>query len=441
VRTRPPRAHPTDPARRGRRAPAAWTTTTYFAEGLPWSLLHQVAAEFFTAIGLPARLVGYTSALHITGSLKFLWSPIVDLVGSLRQWMIATQVIMGVLVGVLALHAHQLEAIAASGAVETTWFWMLLVALGILSATHDIACDGYYMDALDRDAQARYSGLRVAAFRAAMLVGSAGLVYLGGRFGWLTSFAAGGVMLIALAAYHQLLLPRGRNEDNLRKHGSGDRPRLAHVKASYGSFLRQPQVVIVLLFLTTYKLGDALMFSMSKVLLRDLGVTTELRAMVNFFGIGAMIAGATLGGAWVARVGLGRALLPITLLMALSEPLYLLLAGATLPLGMAAAFDVPPSAAQAFAPSLVLITGIITIEQFMGGMATAAQMIFIMRRCHPDHKAAHFAFATALYSFAQMTSGTYSGVFYEAHGPILYFALTSLACVPALALVNFVPTD
>ena len=44
----------------------AWTGSTYFAEGLPWSVLHQIAAEFFTAAGLPPSQVGYTSALHLT---------------------------------------------------------------------------------------------------------------------------------------------------------------------------------------------------------------------------------------------------------------------------------------------------------------------------------------------------------------------------------------
>lgn len=76
-------------------------------------------------------------------------------------------------------------------------------------------------------------------------------------------------------------------------------------------------------------------------------------------------------------------------------------------------------------------------EQLFGGMATAAQMVFIMRRCHPEHKAAHFAFATALYALAQSLSGTYSGVVYEAHGPIAYFGLASAACVPALLLLPF----
>ncbi len=74
--------------------------------------------------------------------------------------------------------------------------WVLLVAVGVLSATHDIACDGYYMEALEPQRQARFSGVRVAAFRAAMLVGSSGLVVVAGATNWLWGFGAGAALLL-----------------------------------------------------------------------------------------------------------------------------------------------------------------------------------------------------------------------------------------------------
>jgi PAT family beta-lactamase induction signal transducer AmpG len=88
-----------------------------------------------------------------------------------------------------------------------------------------------------------------------------------------------------------------------------------------------------------------------------------------------------------------------------------------------------------------LIGLVVVIEQFCGGMATAAQMIFIMRRCHPDHKAAHYAFATAVYSTAQMAIGGYSGHVYENVGPVSYFWIVSALTIPAVLLARFVPKD
>jgi PAT family beta-lactamase induction signal transducer AmpG len=427
-----PVASPPDPPPARRAGTIAWTGSTYFAEGLPWSILHQVAAEFFTAAGLPARQVGFTSALHLTSSLKFLWSPIVDLFGTLRQWMIATQLGLGLLFGVLAVLANDL--FFSPGERDTTVIWLVLVAIGIASATHDIACDGYYMAALGREDQARYTGIRVAAFRAAMLVGSSGLVYLGGAFHWLAGFGVAALLMGVLAIAHRLRLPHVE----ARRDGAAkmtDEERWDHVRRSYLSFLTQERAAAVILLLLTFKLGDALMFGMSKVLLRELGVTTAERGILNGFGIGTSILGAVLGGMWIARTSLARALLPIALLMAATEPLYLYLAAPSLPGSVLEYFEAPASLAYSLSPPLWHIGAIMIVEQLFGGMATAAQTIFIMRRCHPDHRAAHFAFATAIYALAQMLSGTYSGILYETHGPIVYFCVTSVACIPCLILI------
>ncbi|MBK9752834.1 MAG: MFS transporter [Nannocystis sp.] len=419
----------------------AWTGSTYFAEGLPWSVLHQIASEFFTAAGLPPSQVGYTSALHLTSSLKFLWSPIVDLFGTLRRWLIATQALLGLLMGVLAVLAHDLAL--GTGEKDTTFIWLTLIAIGVASATHDIACDGYYMDALDKDAQARHAGTRVAAFRVAMLVGNSGLVYLGGRHSWLLGFGLAGGLMLILAVVHRVLLPPSAGERSRRASKVPERSgaeRAAHVRASYLSFLRQDRALVVVLFLLTYKLGDALMFNMSKVMLRDLGVSTAERGVINGFGTGASILGAMLGGAWIARSSLARAVVPITILMCATQPLYLLIAAPSLPMGAGNLADAPAYFTAWMAPSLTAITIIMIIEQLCGGMAVAAQMVFLMRRCHPDHKAAHFAFGTAIYAVSQMVTGTYSGWVYQAQGPLVYFALACVACIPCLVLVRWIPT-
>jgi MFS transporter, PAT family, beta-lactamase induction signal transducer AmpG len=418
----------------------AWTGSTYFAEGLPWSVLHQVASEFFTAAGLPARQVGYTSALHATGSLKFLWSPVVDLFGTLRQWMIATQALLGALMGLLAVLAHELFT---AGSQDTTFIWVMLVGIGVASATHDIACDGYYMDALPKQAQARNVGVRVAAFRAAMFVGNSGLVYLAGRTSWLLGFGVAGALMAALAAGHWLWLPRVAGRARPVKASEPAKTwdqRLSHVSEAYLSFFQMKHAALVVGFLLCFKLGDALLFNMSKVMLRDIGVSTAERGAINGYGTAASIAGAILGGMWISRVSLTRALLPITLLMAVTHPLYLIIAGSIVPMQAAVLADAPAYAVAHLAPSHLTIASILVVEQFCGGMATAAQMVFLMSRCHPDHKAAHFAFGTAIYSLAQMITGSLSGHVYELQGPLVYFALTCVACIPCVLLVRFVPT-
>lgn len=420
-----------------------WTSSTYFGEGLPWSIGHQIASEYVTAIGMSPKQVGYTAWLHGTTMLKFLWSPIVELFGSLRNWLVGMQALMGIVVGILAIAAHRLATSDSSGAKDTTWIWVLLVGVGILSATHDIACDGYYMAALDKRDQARYSGTRVAAFRAAMLLGSSALVFLGGHVSWLWGFGTAAAILIVLAIVHRQLLPRVEAKKTRKEAELG--ARLAHVAGAYLTFLRQPQVVLVIAFLLTYKMADVLMFSMSKVLFaRELGIPTDLRGVLNAFSMAASIGGAILGALWISKRSLSKTLFIITLLMALTEPLFVGLAALAPDLAISQPGTVGSLNGIEWSkavPGLVAVTVVVVLEQICGGLATAAQMVFIMRRCDPNHRAAHYAFATAIYSIPQMIVGGYSGHFYERLGAVNYYWLVSALTLPAVVLSRHVPTE
>jgi PAT family beta-lactamase induction signal transducer AmpG len=403
----------------------AWTASSYLGEGLPWTFMHQVATEFLTAIRAPLEQIGYTSLLHLGTTLKFAWSPLVDLVSSKRTWILVTQA---------AMSAVMLAVAVAAWSAHLGAFWVLLAAMSVLSAAHDIACDGFYMAALDRGEQALYSGVRVAAFRAAMIVGSSGLVYLAGRTSWLAGFGLAGVLLALVAAVNARLLPRPAEPPRAapadratrapgatpeRPARAWDRLAGSAFVAAYRSFLGQPQAVRVLAFMLFYKLGDILMFAMSKPLLRDLGVTTSQRGVLNGFGTAVTITGSILGGALIARLGLGRCLVPMTWFQNLAIPLYWLLAVAR--------------------PGLAGVAAVVMVEQFAAGVGSAAHVVFLMQRCRKAFSASHYAFATAVVALSSTLSGAVSGHLAKHLGLPTYFFVAFLASAPALALVHFVP--
>ena len=292
-----------------------WVSTSYFGEGLPWSFLHQMATEFLTAIRASNTMVGSTSLLHLSVTLKLLWSPIVDLFGRKRTWMWMMQVILGLGMFVVA-------AVAPTG--NLTAFWTVIVVLSVLHATHDIACDGFYMQALDRKDQARFSGVRMAAFHVARLVGSSLLVFLAGRTNWMLGFGAAGVLMILTGLTNRAVAPHPPEH-----HPQDDIPGVAADEgkakrrafwAAYKTFFTQESAVLVIGFLFLYRLGDIMMFAMSKPLLRDLGVSTAQRGIVNGFSMSANIAGSLVGAAIVARRGLERWLIPMTYIQNLAIP-------------------------------------------------------------------------------------------------------------------------
>ena len=64
-----------------------------------------------------------------------------------------------------------------------------------------------------------------------------------------------------------------------------------------------------------------------------------------------------------------------------------------------------------------------------------------MQHSAPEHRAAHYAFATAVYSLPQTVIGGLSGQLYEGVGPVTYFSIVSALTLPAVVLARLVPTE
>jgi len=387
-----------------------WTSTTYFGEGLPWTFLHQMGTEFLTAIGASKTQIGATSWLHLAVTFKFAWSPVLDLFGRRRTWLWALQLILG---------GGMLVVAGIAPSRNLTTFWIAMSALAVVHATHDIACDGFYLQALDRRQQALYAGTRLGAYRLAMIVGSSILVVLAGRTSWLLGFGAAGVLMILTALVNAAIMPHPPERHAEGASGAGGAHRPVAFLEAFTSFIVQPQAAAVLAFLLTYRLGDIMMFAMSKPLLRDIGVDTAHRGLLNGMGTGASILGVILGGAYVARRGLQRSLVPLIFAQNLAIPLYILMA--------------------VYKPHFAGVTAIVLTEQFMGGLGMAGNTVFMMQRCRRAFSASHFAMATSVVSLASTFSGALSGPLNERLGHPLFFTVAFLASIPSLVLVWIVP--
>jgi MFS transporter, PAT family, beta-lactamase induction signal transducer AmpG len=393
-----------------------WTSTTYLGEGLPWSVLHQMATEYFTAKRVPRAQVGYTSALHLAVTLKFLWSPIIDLFSTKRRWLIAMQLALGLVLLGIALVAEQ---------QSLGLLWSMLSVFAVFHATHDAACDGFYILALDPQRQALYSGVRVAAFRAAMVLAGGGLVYVAGKTSWLLAFASAAVIMLLLGGTNALVAPHITEPPREQGPGAAGRTWLERLQRSpffeaYRTFFTQPRAVAVLAFIFFFRLGDIMMFAMAKPLLRDLGVATSTRGILTGVGTAMSIAGSLFGGALIARDGLKRWLIPLAFLQNGAIPLYALLA-----LGW---FGGLPG-----------ITAVVCFEQLASGLGNAAHTVFLMQRCRAAFSASHYAFATAVVALASTLAGVTSGHLNTWLGSPLYFAFAFVCSWPSLVLIFLVP--
>ncbi len=149
--------------------------------------------------------IGLTSLFGLPWVLKFLWGPQIDQYGTKRRWMLTMQFLLVFMVIAVAFLSPLPE-----GGVRMI---AILFFIGsFLAATHDMAIDGYYMEALDRKGQAKFVGYRVMAYRISMMTGTGVIVTIGATTNWLVGFLSAGALLSLLFIYHLLLLPKVEEE-------------------------------------------------------------------------------------------------------------------------------------------------------------------------------------------------------------------------------------
>ncbi len=475
---------------RGPSHPAAWVTTTYFAEGFPYSLVNNVAEVLFQALGASLQAIGLTALFHLPWNVKFLWAPLLDRYETKRRFLVGCEVVILALVLVLAV-------LGSTPTLGSLTFVFLLLA--IVSATHDIAIDGYYLEALDKTGQSKWVGMRAAAFRGATVMCSGPLLFLVDEAGWRVSWLSAAAVAAILLAYHATFLPRVEaRQAPLRTWLTPKRVQVIAAIAvvvvvvalidrrfpfisAIGARLRaivepipwlgqldlEGWIGLVLLtiivgtlallgrvhrwmarhdspyaraFVTLLDqplMGRALAF----IMLFRLGESFVMKMRMPFLrgpadmdlGTYGLINGTLGWGATIAATIAGGWLISRHGLRRWLWPFVLAQNIPNLLYAWAAGQPEPAALGH------VVLGAIVIGEDIGAGLGTAAFMVYIMRCVDPRHKATHMAVLTAIMSLGFTLAGVASGFLADALGFSVYFLLTFVATVPSMVLLPFVP--
>lgn len=376
----------------------AWIAAIAFASGFPFGFFSELLPVYLRSRGVGLAEIGLLSTLSLPWALKFLWAPFVDRIATRRRWIMAAQ--LGI--------AMTLAAMLITGAGSGPVFFALVFALVALSATQDIAVDAYTIEISDRSELGPANGVRVTAYRLAMITAGGALVAASAAIGWTAVFAVAAVLFLGLAALTSRLPER-------------DRAPAAHqpVVEPLRDLLTRPAIAGVVLFVLTFKLGDLALTPMVKPFWLDSGFSVQQIGWVQTtLGVGASIVGALAGGAATQWLGTWRALWILGIVQAASNLGYY-------------------AAAAAGAP-VPLMYGAAIIEQFSGGLGTAAFLAFLMTLCARRHAATQFALLSALYRVAGIGAAALSGFLTQRLGYTDYFLLTFGLALPGFALLPLV---
>ena len=289
-------------------SPLAWVPTVYFAMGLPFVVLNMVSAVMFKDMGISdARIAFWTSLIMWPWTIKFLWSPFLEIFRTKKFFVVTTQLLSGVLFGLAALALHMPHFFAVTVGV--------FAVVAFSGATHDIAADGVYMSGLSTGDQARYIGWQGAFYNLAKLVATGGLVWFAGwlskRFSdsgaatfdayvqsWTVVLAILCGLLVLLGIYHSRELPSGGSAAD----GHSLREGLRSLKEVIAAFFTKKHIWYYIAFIVFYRLGEGFVMKIVPLFLKadtaagGLGLTNQqIGLYYGTFGAGAFLLGSLLG--------------------------------------------------------------------------------------------------------------------------------------------------
>lgn len=367
----------------------------YFSEGFPFGIVSETVNLYLAFKKVDLTTIGLISSVGLIWTLKFFWAPLIDAVGTYRQW------IFGALI-VLAL------SLAALGAMPpaSPAFWGALIVLVFASATQDIAIDALAIRITPTELLGVVNSARVAAYRGAMIVAGGGVAILADRVGWRAAFFTAACVPLLVLVLTALTAPPESGVNEQREN-----PFRALM-----TWLARPGSLLLLAVILLYRLGDNALTPMIRPYWVSRGFSaTEVGNVTTTLGMICTILGAIAGGAFVSRYGVYRGLIVLGIIQMLSNFAY--------------AFVATTNAGR---PALY---GAAIIETFCGGLGTAAFLSFLMFICDRDNAATEYAMLSALFAVARTFAFALSGYFAQDLGYANYYWLTAALALPGLALL------
>ena len=417
-----------------------------FSAGLPLLLVLGTLSFWLREAGIDRSTIGHLSWIGLAYGFKWMWSPLVDrlplplltrLLGRRRAWLLLSQVsIVVALIGIA--NTDPLENLTH------TVFFALAVAFA--SATQDIALDAYRIEAVSLRLQGAMAATYQAGYRMAMILASAGALWIAAAADpseatydyapWRTAYLAmAAFMMIGIITTLIILEPDVPVNRLISENEDRAKAAIAHWNLSvrltqllawlYGAMVAPfrdfivrhgGQALLILALIAIYRISDVVMGVMSNPFYVDMGYSKDEVATVSkVYGVVMTIAGAAIGGVFIAKIGIMRTLFLGAVLSAATNLLFVWLTGR--------------------GHDLTGLIFTISADNLSAGIASSAFIAYLSGLTNSAYSATQYAlFSSVMLLLPKFIAG-FSGDFVDAYGYASFFTGTALLGIPVLVLV------
>jgi len=380
---------------------------TGFSSGLPLYVLISLIPAWLRSEGVDLKAIGLFALIQLPFTWKFIWAPVFDRyalpLGRRRGWLLLSQVLLLVSLALFGFMPAILNVTLVAG---------LALLVAFLSASQDIVLDAYRRELLEENELGLGNAVHVNAYKVAGLVpGSLSLV-LADFLPWPSVFAVTALFMLP-GMVMTMLINEPHNNSGLPKT-----LRCAVVEP-WQEFINRRgwlSALTILAFIFFYKLGDSMATSLATPFYLDMGFSkTEIGLVAKNAGLWPSVAGGLLGGLWMLRLGINRALWLFggVQMLAILGFAWLACVG----------------------HSLLWLAVVIAVEALGVGLGTAAFVAFIAHNTHPLYTATQFALFTSLAAVPRTFANAATGYIVASVGWVNFFLFCFAVAVPGMLLL------
>ena len=407
-----------------------------FMSGFPWILHGSVLTLWLKDLEFSRSTIGFLGIVGTMYALNFTWAPLLDrlripflykLLDQRRSWIAVCLVF-------IAIGTFSLSQIDPK---ENIWLLGLAALLiAIASATQDVAIDAYRIDVMDEDEVEKMPYAAAAAtggwWAGYGFIGGALALFLGGeRIGlaWPDVYQVLTVLVI-LQIVLLFFLPKVHTDSNQELLNALENEQLSLAEWFTNTFIKpfteffercgKDIAIALLLFIFTFKLGEAFLGRMSLVFYKEVGFSTDQIGLYSKFigGLSTAIF-AFLGAMLNTRYGLIKGLFIGGVAMSATNLLF--------------------AAMSIIGPNEVLFVVTLILDNFTVALSTVAFIAFVSFFTSRSYTATQYALFVSIGNMGRTSVSSGSGYMVDALNGnwFIFFVITSLMVIPALMILLY----
>jgi PAT family beta-lactamase induction signal transducer AmpG len=379
--------------------------------GLPFSVMYTSIILWLTESGVDLAVASSFGWVRMPYSFKYLWAPIIDYIklpilynffGRRRSWMILTSVV-NILILISIVNIPIIENIK--------FIWFLSLLFGFSAATYDIAYDALRIEKLDEGDQSIGAAVASFGYKSGAWISGAGVIFFVGiMHAWNNAFYLI-ASIFGLGILFILTVSNSKIENPAKNF-------VEAVKDPIMDILKKDNVILIILFIITFKGGQAMLNFMCMPFYRKLGYSMiDIGIVVKSFGFFMSLLGIAIGGIFIRVFGVYRGILYCGLFQAVTDFSFIWL-------------NYQEGALWALYVNIIL-------ENVSGAMASCGLVTFISVLCNKQFAGSHFAIFSSLAVVMNSTMSGFAGSIVKAVGWDWFFFIDFAASIPPLFIIIY----